>query len=92
MAMGRAGSEQVVPAGTALTLAGISLAVTLIAAVFCKGWIKLIPILCGVIAGYVSAVFMGQVSFDGMVNAPGWRCPTSKPRRSTGLLRCSCCQ
>ncbi|WP_421353893.1 uracil-xanthine permease family protein [Aeromonas veronii] len=70
MAMGRAGSEQVVPAGTALTLAGISLAVTLIAAVFCKGWIKLIPILCGVIAGYVSAVFMGQVSFDGMVNAP----------------------
>ncbi|MFE8730448.1 solute carrier family 23 protein, partial [Aeromonas hydrophila] len=51
MAMGRAGGEQVVPASTALTLAGISLAVTLIAAVFCKGWIKLIPILCGVIAG-----------------------------------------
>ena len=70
MAMGRAGGEQVVPATTALTLAGISLAVTLIAAVFCKGWIKLIPILCGVIAGYVSAVLMGQVSFDGMVNAP----------------------
>ncbi|MGN5159943.1 uracil-xanthine permease family protein [Aeromonas dhakensis] len=70
MAMGRAGGEQVMPATTALTLAGISLAVTLIAAVFCKGWIKLIPILCGVIAGYVTAVLMGQVSFDGMVNAP----------------------
>ncbi len=77
MAMGRAGGEQVVPASVALTLAGISLAVTLIAAVFCKGWIKLIPILSGVIAGYVAAVLMGQVSFDGMVNAPGWRCPTS---------------
>ncbi|ABK37125.1 uracil permease [Aeromonas hydrophila] len=70
MAMGRAGGEQVVPASVALTLAGISLAVTLIAAVFCKGWIKLIPILSGVIAGYVAAVLMGQVSFDGMVNAP----------------------
>jgi uracil permease len=44
--------------------------------VFCKGWIKLSPS-CGV-AGYVSAVLMGQVSFDGMVNAPGWRCPTSE--------------
>ncbi len=70
MAMGRAGAEQVVAPATALTLAGISLAVTLIAAVFCKGWIKLIPILSGVIAGYVAAVLMGQVSFDGMVNAP----------------------
>ncbi|QBX70522.1 uracil-xanthine permease [Aeromonas hydrophila] len=70
MAMGRAGGEQVVPASVALTLAGISLAVTLIAAVFCKGWIKLIPILSGVIAGYVAAVLMGQVNFDGMVNAP----------------------
>ncbi len=36
MAMGRAGGEQVVPASVALTLAGISLAVTLIAAVFCR--------------------------------------------------------
>ncbi|MCS3454603.1 uracil-xanthine permease family protein [Aeromonas rivuli] len=70
MAMGRAGSDQVVEPTTALTLAGISLAVTLIAAVFCKGWIKLIPILSGVIAGYVAAIMMGQVSFEGMANAP----------------------
>ena len=91
MAMGRAGGEQVVPASVALTLAGISLAVTLIAAVFCKGWIKLIPILrrhrrlCG-----RRADGSGELRWHG--ECPWLALPHFVTPRSTGLRRCSCCR
>ncbi|MGL5948073.1 MAG: uracil-xanthine permease family protein [Aeromonas sp.] len=76
MAMGRAGGTQVMPATTALLLAGISLAVTLIAAVFSQGWMKLVPILCGVVAGYSAALLLGVVDFTAVSGAAWWLMPT----------------
>ncbi len=58
MAVGMAGDVQAVPRNLALTVAGISLAATVIATVWGRGVIRLIPILCGIVAGYAaSALF-----------------------------------
>lgn len=60
---------QVVKYGPGLFLAALSLITTIIVAVFAKGLFKLVPILSGVIVGYVAAVLMGEVSFAGIAAA-----------------------
>jgi uracil permease len=74
MALGRTGdgSAWLVPETTAMIVAGISLATTALAALLGRGWFRLIPILCGICAGYLSAVILDvtglsaalQASFD----------------------------
>jgi uracil permease len=46
-----------------------SLAIAILAAVFLKGFLGVIPILIGIIGGYVVALLAGQVSFDAVVTA-----------------------
>ncbi|RXZ44873.1 uracil-xanthine permease family protein [Crenobacter cavernae] len=70
MAMGRAGSQQVIPYQTALMLAAISLATTVLVAIHARGMFRLVPILAGVIAGYSVAGFMGLVDFEKIAAAP----------------------
>lgn len=63
MATGKAGSAQVVPYGTAIAIAGISLLATMLTAIRARGLLKLVPILVGVAVGYVVSLFAGIVDF-----------------------------
>lgn len=59
----------------AIIIAFISLLVTLSAIMFGKGLLKLIPILCGVVAGYVMSIFYGIVDFEPVKSAPWFAVP-----------------
>jgi len=65
MAMGRTGdgSAVLVPQGQAMILSGVALLVTVLASLFGRGLIRLVPILCGLVAGYLVALTMGLVDF-----------------------------
>ena len=71
MSMGRSGdgSVELVPYGTALIVAAISLGTTVAVAVLARGFLKLVPILAGVAAGYMAAAAfeIGRASCRGRV-------------------------
>ncbi|ETJ49519.1 uracil permease [Pseudoalteromonas agarivorans] len=73
MAMGKSGdgSIELIAYDKAIIISLFSLVVTLIFAVWGKGVYKLIPILAGVISGYVLSLVMGVVEF-GSVNEASW--------------------
>lgn len=75
MALGMDGGVQVVPVETALLLAGVSLLTTLVVFTFGKGWLRLIPILCGIAAGYALAAALGIVRYTGVVEAAWFSVP-----------------
>lgn len=59
----------------AMIIAGISLLVTLLCIMFAKGMLKLIPILCGIAAGYIISYFYGIIDFSPVKEAPWFRVP-----------------
>lgn len=59
----------------AMIIAGISLFITLLCIVFAKGMLKLIPILCGIAAGYTMSMFYGIIDFSVVKNAPWFSIP-----------------
>ena len=69
MATGKAGDQQVVPYGTALSIAAISLLATMLTAIRAKGLLKLVPILVGVAVGYVVSLALGVVDFSKVTQA-----------------------
>jgi len=69
MATGKAGEQQLVPYGTALSVAAISLLATMLTAIRAKGLLKLVPILVGVVVGYAVSLFMGIVDFSKVTQA-----------------------
>jgi uracil permease len=71
MAMGGtgAGNAWLVPKTTALILSGVALGTTVLVALLGRGWIKLIPILSGIIAGYVAAVVLDLTGFTAATQA-----------------------
>jgi uracil permease len=69
MATGKAGDLQVVPYGTALSVAAISLLATMITAIRARKLLKLVPILVGVAVGYVVSIFLGIVDFSKVTEA-----------------------
>ncbi len=77
MAMGRSGDGKIelVPYATAMTVAAISFGVTVAVAVFARGFLRLVPILSGVAAGYVAAIAFGLVDFSSVVEAPWFAMP-----------------
>ena len=78
MASGLTGDGSIVLfTGTqALLMAGTSLGVALATRLFAKGWFSLLPILAGVLAGYVMALFIGAVDFTAMNEAAWFQFPT----------------
>ncbi len=72
MALGRTGdgAVQLVPQNTAMIVSGISLLVTILVALLGKGLIRLIPLLCGLVAGYLVALPLGLVDFTPVQQAP----------------------
>lgn len=75
MAMGQSGGRQVIEYGDSLVLAGFTFAVTVIVSVFGSKMMKLVPILIGVAAGYMLALFMGLVDTSPIAAAPWFAVP-----------------
>ena len=71
MAMGRTGDggAWLVPNSTAMIIAGVALITTIFASLLGKGWIKLIPILMGIIAGYVASLILDATGFTAATQA-----------------------
>ncbi len=78
MALGKAGdgSAQLVPENAALIVSMISLAATIVASLFGRGFLRLAPILCGVTAGYVTSLLLGIVDFGKIATAPWLALPS----------------
>jgi uracil permease len=66
MAIGRTGdgSAWLVPSTTAAIIATVALATTALVSLLSKGWFKLIPILCGIVAGYVMSIILDMIGFS----------------------------
>ncbi|PLX88590.1 MAG: uracil permease [Desulfuromonas sp.] len=85
MASGRTGdgSAWLVPETTAFIIAGVSLAVTILVSLLGRGLFKLIPILCGIAAGYLTSIVLDMAGISAAVQGafnPGdlqnWTAPT----------------
>ncbi|MDE9455217.1 uracil permease [Xenorhabdus bovienii] len=59
-----------------LTISMVTLAVTILGSVMFRGFMAIIPILIGVLAGYALAFFMGAVDFTPVLEAPWFALPT----------------
>lgn len=77
MAMGKTGdgSAVLVPEKTALIISMTSLAVTIAVSLLGKGVLRLVPILCGIAAGYILCIFFGLVDFAKVAAAPWFAIP-----------------
>ncbi|WP_186171172.1 uracil-xanthine permease family protein [Vibrio chagasii] len=71
MALGKTGdgAVQLVDADAAMWISSISLLVTIIISVFSKGFLKLLPIFGGIIAGYITSLVYGAVDFTPVAQA-----------------------
>ena len=71
MALGKTGdgAVQLVDADAALWISAISLIVTIIISVFAKGFLKLLPIFGGIVAGYITSLVYGAVDFTPVAQA-----------------------
>ncbi len=78
MATGMAGdgSVELVPRNTALIVSATSLTVTLAASLLGGRFLKLIPILCGVVAGYLVSIPLGLVNFSPVHEAAWFSIPS----------------
>lgn len=61
--------------GQALFLSLFSLIVTILGTVLFRGFFAVIPVLIGVVAGYIAAAIMGVVDFSAVENAPWFSLP-----------------
>ena len=89
MASGRTGdgSEQLFPYDTAIWIAMISLAVTIVMSVWAKGIFRLIPIMIGVLVGYLLSWFAGIVDTTAVREAPWFAVPAfTTPSFSWGAI------
>ncbi|WP_162045849.1 uracil-xanthine permease family protein [Vibrio taketomensis] len=75
MAVGMAGGEQVIERSTALIISFASLLTTVFISVFTRGFLKLMPILGGIVVGYVLSLFYGIVDFTPVQQAAWFALP-----------------
>ena len=69
------GSLELVPRSTALTVSMISLGTTLLVSLLGQGLLRLIPILCGIGAGYLVSIPLGLVDFTPVKEAAWFAMP-----------------
>lgn len=71
MASGRTGdgSAWLVPETTAYIISGVALAVTILVSLLGRGWFKLVPILSGISAGYVTSFILDLSGFTSSTQA-----------------------
>ena len=77
LAMGKTGdgAAELVPYGTALAVAGISLLATVLVSLRGRGMLQLVPILVGVATGYLLSLVLGLVDFTPVREAPWFAMP-----------------
>lgn len=75
-AAGMAGLTSDTPDGTTIFVSLATLAITIFASVAFKGFLSIIPILLGVIGGYILAAICGLVDWSVVANAPWFALPT----------------
>lgn len=77
MAMGKTGdgSAVLVPQNQAMIVSVITLATTILVSLLGKGMLRLIPILIGILVGYVVCIPMGLVGFDAVSKAAWFAIP-----------------
>ena len=77
MAMGKTGdgSAILVPSRTALLISMVALTVTVLVTLLGSKLLRLIPILCGILAGYVLSIPFGLVDFSKVSLAPWFSVP-----------------
>ncbi|OIQ25547.1 uracil-xanthine permease family protein [uncultured Vibrio sp.] len=71
MALGKTGdgSMQLIDGSAALWISSVSLVVTIAISVFAKGFLKLLPICGGIMAGYLLSLYFGVVDFTPVAQA-----------------------
>ncbi|TVT46919.1 MAG: uracil-xanthine permease [Denitromonas halophila] len=77
MAMGKSGDGKIelVPYATAMAVATASLLTTVVVSIFARGFLRLVPILAGVLVGYVLSVMLGLVDLGKIADAPWFAMP-----------------
>lgn len=70
------GEPQGMSSGTAITISMFTLIVTIMATILGRGFISIIPILIGVIAGYILSIILGVVDFHHVEEMPWLSLPT----------------
>lgn len=75
-AAGMAGLTSEVADPVAITVSVLTLAITIFASVAFKGFLSIIPILIGILSGYVIAAFNGLVNWQVVADAPWFALPT----------------
>ncbi len=58
-------------------LAFISLVTAILVLVLGRGLVKLVPVVCGIVVGYIVSVLMGLVDFSAVSSAPWFALPTN---------------
>jgi len=70
MALGKGGDgAQLLDANASLVISSVSLLTTIIISIFARGFLKLMPILGGILAGYVTSLAYGMVDFRPVAEA-----------------------
>ena len=77
MAMGKSGdgSIVIVPFDQAIVISMIALFITILVSLLGKGMFKLVPILLGIIGGYLVSLYFGIVDFSGIAKASWFAMP-----------------
>ena len=78
MALGKTGDGAVVlvPENTALWISMTSLAVTVLVSLLGKGFLRLMPILCGIAAGFIVSMFFGVGDWTKVAATPWLQMPS----------------
>ncbi len=75
MTMGKSGDIAVFPQTQSMIVGLCSLGVTVLVSILGRGMLKLIPILCGIVVGYILSLFFGFVDFSPVTNAAWFSVP-----------------
>ncbi|NLF95774.1 MAG: uracil-xanthine permease [Candidatus Riflebacteria bacterium] len=62
-------------ASTGWLLAIISFTIVTCVSIFARGFLKVLPVLCGLIGGYLAAILMGKVDFSHIIKGGWMACP-----------------
>ena len=68
MATGLAGETQIVPKNISLIIAAITLLATILIAIRGRGMMRIVPIFCGIIIGYIASLIIGGITGTSLVN------------------------
>lgn len=60
---------------TYITIGFLTLLITIVVAIFTKGFLSVVPVLMGIIGGYIISYFMGVVDFTAVQNANWFQVP-----------------